>query len=91
MAQEWYLRKNKERKEEKQKMDIKGKVTEIVDKIKNDKDLKQKFDENPTQAVEGIIGVDLPDDMINNVVAGVKAKLTGDALSDGVEKLKNLF
>ena len=72
-------------------MDIKEKITEIVDKIKNDKDLKQKFEENPTSAVEGIIGVDLPDDVINNVVAGVKAKMTGDAISGGVEKLKNLF
>ena len=72
-------------------MDIKEKITEIVDKIKNDKDLKQKFEENPTSAVEGIIGVDLPDDVVNNVVAGVKAKLTGDAISGGVEKLKNLF
>ena len=72
-------------------MDIKAKVTEIVDKIKNDGDLKQKFEENPTQAVEGIIGVDLPDDVVNNVVAGVKAKLAGGAISDGVEKLKNLF
>ena len=72
-------------------MDIKEKITEIVDKIKNDKDLKQKFEENPTSAVEGIIGVDLPDDVVNNVVAGVKAKMASGALSDGVEKLKNLF
>jgi len=72
-------------------MDIKEKVTEIVDKIKNDKDLKEKFQENPTQAVEGIIGVDLPDDTINGIVAGVKAKLTGDSAAGVVDKIKNLF
>ena len=72
-------------------MDIKAKVMEIVDKVKNDKDFKSKFDENPTKAVEDVIGVDLPDDAINNVVAGVKAKLTGDAVSGGIDKIKNLF
>ncbi len=72
-------------------MDIKGKITEIVDKIKNDDGLKDEFKENPTQAVEKLIGVDLPDDMVEKVVAGVKAKMAGDAASDGLDKLKNLF
>ena len=72
-------------------MDIKAKITEIVDKIKGDPDLKKKFEEDPTKAVEGVIGVDLPDDVVNNVVAGVKAKMASGALSEGVEKLKNLF
>lgn len=72
-------------------MDIKEKVTEIVDKIKSDDNLKEEFQQNPTQAVEKIVGVDLPDDMINGLVEGVKAKMAGGAISDGIEKLKNLF
>ncbi len=72
-------------------MDIKEKVTEIVDKIKNDDGLKKEFDENPTKAIEKVIGVDLPDDVVNKVVAGVKAKMTGDAVAGGIDKIKNLF
>ncbi len=72
-------------------MDIKEKVTEIVEKIKNDDSLKDEFNENPTKAIEKVAGVDLPDDVINGIVSGVKAKLTGDAISGGIDKIKNLF
>jgi hypothetical protein len=44
------------------------------------------------KTVEKLIGVDLPDDMIEKVVDGVKAKLAGgDALSGVAGKLKGLF
>jgi hypothetical protein len=69
-------------------MDIKAKVSELVNKIKSDPDLLSKFKSNPTSTVEGIIGVDLPDDQINAVVEGVKAKINLDGLKD---KLGGLF
>lgn len=69
-------------------MDIKEKITEVVDKIKSDDKLMEKFNSNPTSAVEGIIGVDLPDDVINGVVDGVKAKLTANKIGSA---LKGLF
>lgn len=72
-------------------MDIKAKITEIVDKIKNDPNLMQKFKSNPIEAIEGLIGVDIPDEMVAKVVDGVKAKLTGDKISGAVGALKNLF
>lgn len=56
-------------------MDIKKKIDEIVDKVKNDKDFEKKFKDNPVQAVESIIGVDLPDDKVKPIVDGVKAKI----------------
>ena len=56
-------------------MDIKKKIDEIVDKVKNDKDFEQNFKDNPVQAVETIIGVDLPDDKVKPIVDGVKAKI----------------
>ena len=56
-------------------MDMKGKIEEIVSKVKNDKDFAAKFTSNPIQAVESIIGMDLPDDQIKSVVDGVKAKI----------------
>ena len=50
--------------------DLKNKVEEIVNKVKNDGDFAKKFQENPVQAVESVIGVDLPDDQINGVIIG---------------------
>ena len=72
-------------------MDIKAEITKIVDKIKNDDDLLEKFKKDPIKAVEGIIGVDLPDDIIEKVVDGVKAKISLDKAGDLLNGLKKLF
>lgn len=75
--------------------DIKGKIDEIVGKIKNDKTLGEQFRKDPVKAVEGLLGVDLPDEAVKQVVEGVKAKLAGSAaaekLGGAVDKLKELF
>lgn len=72
-------------------MDIKAKIDEIVKKVQNDPKLMDNFQKNPTKTVEGIIGVDLPDDQINAVVDGIKAKMTADTISDVAGKLGGLF
>ena len=72
-------------------MDIKAKVEEIVEKITKDKELQAQFQKEPVKAVEKLLGVDLPDDVVEKVVAGVKAKLTGDKLSGAADALKKLF
>ena len=72
-------------------MDIKGKAEEIVAKIKADKNLAAKFKANPIETIEGLIGVDLPDDMTKKVVDLVKSKLTADQLGDIAGKLGSLF
>ena len=69
-------------------MDIKGKIDEIVDKVKNDKDFASKFKSEPIKAVEEVIGVDLPDDQINKIIDGVKAKINVDGV---VGKITGLF
>ncbi|MCI5668614.1 MAG: hypothetical protein MR291_07625 [Oscillospiraceae bacterium] len=69
-------------------MDIKAKIDEIVNKVKNDPDIASKFQKEPVKTVEGIIGVDLPDDVINQVVDGVKTKVNVDGIKD---KLGGLF
>ena len=72
-------------------MDIKAKITEIVDKIKKDPSLKDEFTKDPEKAIEKIIGVDIPDGALDTVVSGVKAKLAGDTLSGAVDSIKKLF
>lgn len=72
-------------------MDIKEQITKAVEKITKDKSLQEQFQKNPVKALEGILGVDLPDDVIEEIAKGVKAKLTTDKLSDSVDALKGLF
>ena len=61
-------------------MDIKAKIEEIVEKIKNDKQIMAKFEKDPAAVIEELIGIDLPNDQINDLVDAVKAKLTVDNL-----------
>ena len=68
-------------------MDMKGKIDEIVAKIKQNPDFAKDFKLNPVSAVEKVIGVDLPDDMINKVIDGVKAKISMDDIGDKISGL----
>lgn len=69
-------------------MDIKAKIEELVDKVKNDKDFASDFKSNPVKAVEKVIGVDLPDEKIESIIDGVKAKIS---LEDAKDKIGDLF
>ncbi len=74
-------------------MDIKAKVEEVLAKVKGDDAFLAKFKEDPIKAVEGVIGVDLPDEQLKGVVEGLKAKLAldkdGDGKLDIVENLED--
>ncbi len=72
-------------------MDIKEKIEEIVEKVKGDDNLLKKFKDDPVKTVEKLLGVDLPDDVIEKVVDGVKAKISVDKLSGAMDSLKKLF
>ena len=61
-------------------MDIKAKIEELVEKIKGDKDLLSKFQKDPITTVEGLLGIDLPNDQIEKIVDGIKAKIDLDKL-----------
>ncbi len=63
-------------------LDIKAKVTELVDKAKKDEKFKAELSKNPVKAVEGVLGVDLPDDQVKKIVEGVKAKISLDNAGD---------
>ncbi len=62
-------------------MDIKEQVTDAVEKITKDKELQAQFKKDPVKTVENVLGVDIPDGVVDKVVDGVKAKLGADKLS----------
>ena len=72
-------------------MDIKAQITTAVEKITKDQKLQEQFKKEPVKTVEQVLGVDLPDDMLNQVVEGVKAKVSLDKASGVVDSLKKLF
>ena len=63
-------------------MDIKEKIEELVEKIKSDKTLMKKFQDDPISTVEWLIGIDLPNDKVEAIVDGIKAKIDLDKIGD---------
>ena len=72
-------------------MNLKEQITKMVESISKDKNLQEQFRKEPVKALESVLGVDLPDDVIDQVIQGVKAKLTTDKLSDSVDALKDFL
>ena len=70
---------------------IKEKIEEIVEKIKSSKDHAELFKEDPIKAIEKVLDVDLPDEILEKVVDGVKAKMAVDDVKDVLGALKKLF
>ncbi len=59
---------------------IKEKIEEIVEKIKNDKNIAAKFAKDPVSTIESLIGIDLPNDQVEKIVDAVKAKIDLDKI-----------
>ena len=56
-------------------MNIKEQIESVVKKLMSDKDLMAKFNKNPAAVIEEYVGIDLPDDQVNQLVEGIKAKI----------------
>ncbi|MBQ7929716.1 MAG: hypothetical protein IKI93_08905 [Clostridia bacterium] len=65
--------------------ELKEKIEEIVKKLTENKDLLDDFKKNPIKVVEKLIGIDLPDEKLEAIVDGVKAKLDFDKLDDALD------
>ena len=71
-------------------MDIKEKVTEVVEKIKNDPKILAEFEKEPVKTVEKIVGMDLPDELIEKVLDGIKKGDIKEGMDIG-DIMKKLF
>ena len=63
-------------------MDIKQTIEDITKKVTSDKNIAEKFQKKPIKTIEELVGIDLPDDQINQIITAVKAKLNLDKASD---------
>lgn len=72
-------------------MDVKEQIEKLVNSITKDGGLKDKFFKDPVGTVKELVGDKVPADAIDKIVAGVKAKLTGDQIKGAVDGLGKLF
>ncbi|MGI6545750.1 MAG: hypothetical protein ACOX2M_04820 [Fastidiosipilaceae bacterium] len=72
-------------------MDVKKTISDLVERVKSDDSFKAKFKQEPVKAIEEALGIDLPDDQIQAIVSGVKAKVNLDSLGDIGGKIGGLL
>ena len=72
-------------------MDIKESIEKAVATIAQDKALQEQFKTDPVEAVQKLLGVELPVDVLEKIVAGAKAQLTAGPLAGAADALKKLF
>lgn len=71
--------------------EIKELIEKAIDKLKEDDNLMENFKKDPIKVVEKLLNVDLPDDKLEAIVDGIKAKLQIDDIADVLGKLGGLF
>ena len=71
--------------------DIKALIDKAVKKLQSDPKLLEKFKTDPVKTLEGLTGLDLPDDKLQPVVDGIKAKMAAGDFAGEIDKLKKLF
>lgn len=71
-------------------MDIKEIIENIVEEITKNKNLKEEFEKEPVKVIERIANVDLPDELVEKVIDGVKAKITLDKIDDVADKVGDI-
>ena len=72
-------------------MDIKATIEKTVKKLMDNPALLKKFDTEPVKVLEELIGVDLPDDVVEPLIDGIKVKLAATKVGDALEGLGKLF
>ena len=70
---------------------MKEKIEAVVKKLLSDKALMEKFEKNPAAVIEEYIGVDLPDEMVNEAVTAIKAKIKLEQVGDALTGIAGLF
>ena len=69
-------------------MELMEKIKEVTEKVQADPNFAEEFKADPVKALENVLDVDLPDEMVKNVIDVVKAQLEG---TDILGALNNLF
>lgn len=72
-------------------IDVKATIEELVSKLQKDPALLQNFQKDPVKTLEQLTGMNLPDEQLQPLVTGIKAKLAASDLGDKLGGLKKLF
>ena len=68
-------------------MNIKKMIENLLEEIQKDGKLCAQFEKEPVKVIENIIGKDLPDDVVEKIIDGVKAKIGMEKVGDALDML----
>ena len=72
-------------------MEFKEKIEKAVKELLADEKLMEKFEKNPVEIVEKLVGADLPDELVNQAIDAIKAKIKLEKVGDTLGVLSGLF
>ena len=72
-------------------MDFKEKIEKAAKELLADEKLLEKFEKNPVEIVEKLVGADLPDELVNQAVDAIKAKIKLEKVGDTLGAIGGLF
>ena len=70
---------------------LKAKAESLIKSISGDKDLLASFSKDPVGTLEKKLGIDLPDEQINQLIEMIKKQLGSTATKGILAKIKNFF
>ncbi len=73
------------------KLNVKDLINKAAEVLVKDEALKKQFQNEPVKALEKILKIDLPDELLEPLIDGVKLKITADKLGDAANLLKKFF
>lgn len=62
-------------------------AAQVAQKLDKDENLLEAFKKDPVTVIEKKLGIDLPNDQLNALIDGIKAKLKADDVLDAAGKL----
>ena len=72
-------------------MDIKETIEKAAKKLMDNPALLKKFDKEPVKVIEELVGMDLPDALVNQLIDGIKVKLAATKVGNALDSLGKLF
>lgn len=72
-------------------MNPKKMIENLLEEIQKDGKLGEQFEKDPVKVIENVIGKDLPDDVVEKIIDGVKAKISMEKVGDVAKALKKFF
>ena len=72
-------------------MDLQKVIKQVLDALNNNDALVKEFLTDPAKVLESKLGIDLPNEQVNAVVEGVKAKLNLGSAASVLNAVQGLF